>query len=624
MDKRKMELGVLLAWCALTTVAGADSTSLDAGGQPAAGRETARTQEARQGAKPASPFVIRGTLPWHNFLSGPTAWNEDDYRAYLDDMAARGLNLVAFHCYTGGAERYAPYVEPMVRIQYRGVVPEAGFDTSLTARWGYRPLAVKEFAFGTDKLFLLPRGAKAFGAACAILPQSNEERYLKAHDLMRKVLTMAHARGIQMAMGFEFGVHPPELASIVPPESRIGGAMLPDPTHPANIEILHSALDDIVRSYPGIDFVWLWLHEHSMFIAQPQLAGRFGEFYQREKVSFADASNEHAAFTGVWSLAYIRQAHDYLAKRSPKTRLVIGGWGGGPQLPPVLRGLDRTLPMDIVFSCLNPGMGSSGHVPVLTQIARHRPVWSIPWLEGDGGLWHLQMRASSVNEQVKAAAEAKLDGVLAIHWRTEEVRANMEAFALAAADPLQAPSGEEAYQRHCRERYGPESVAVLAPVLWRWERELSNLSSPEFFPYEPGFGRMPGALAEKARADVHLLDQIRDRTPSRQHRANLDWLADNLRFALLLDEVGRKIEPAYRLKERQILGEVTGPELAQQAATARRELLQAPIKELFDTFARRVRSPGEHGELSALNQKLWLEYRELEQFVARAMSGVER
>lgn len=136
----------------------------------------------------ASPFTIRGTLPWHNFLSGPTAWNEEDYRAYLDDMAAKKLNFIGFHNYTGGAERYAPYVEPMIRMSYRNVVPETGFDTSTTARWGYRPLAVKDFAFGTDKLFHLPQGAKAFGADCATTALTNEDRYGKAHELMRKSL----------------------------------------------------------------------------------------------------------------------------------------------------------------------------------------------------------------------------------------------------------------------------------------------------------------------------------------------------------------------------------------------------------------------------------------------------
>ena len=123
-------------------------------------------QAAAVDAAPA--FAIRGTLPWHNFLSGPTAWNESDYREYLDDLAARGLNFVGFHCYTGGAERYAPYVEPLIRIQYRDVVPEASFDTSLTARWGYRPLAVRDFAFDTGRLFSLPAGSEAFGADCAV------------------------------------------------------------------------------------------------------------------------------------------------------------------------------------------------------------------------------------------------------------------------------------------------------------------------------------------------------------------------------------------------------------------------------------------------------------------------
>ena len=83
-----------------------------------------------RGVAPASTegapaFAIRGTLPWHNFLSGPTAWNEEDYERYLDRLAELGLNFVGFHCYTGGAERYAPYVEPMIRITYRDVVPQA-------------------------------------------------------------------------------------------------------------------------------------------------------------------------------------------------------------------------------------------------------------------------------------------------------------------------------------------------------------------------------------------------------------------------------------------------------------------------------------------------------------------
>ena len=67
----------------------------------------AAARPAHAGEDPKGPFPIRGTLAWHNFLSGPTAWDEEDYQRYLDRLAALGLNLVAFHCYTGGAERYA-------------------------------------------------------------------------------------------------------------------------------------------------------------------------------------------------------------------------------------------------------------------------------------------------------------------------------------------------------------------------------------------------------------------------------------------------------------------------------------------------------------------------------------
>lgn len=359
-----------------------------------------------------------------------------------------------------------------------------------------------------------------------------------------------------------------------------------------------------------------------MFIGEPQLGGRFGEFYERERANFGDG-DKHDVFTGVWSLAYIQEARKYLAKRSPNTRLVIGGWGGGTQLPPVLKGLDHALPTNIVFSCLNPGMGVRGHLPVLNEIARHRPVWSMPWLEGDAWLWHLQLRAGSILEQAQAAKEANLAGVVAIHWRTEEVKPNLEALAVATTASGSLPAAEEVYRMHCRQQYGPESIAELVPMMLGWEQQkrLGSLSSPVFFPYDPSWGRMTVELAAELKKQVALIEDLKKRAAKARHQVNLEWLADNLRFALLLDEVGRKIEPAYRLQEQQLRGELQGAELARQAEAARREFVTAPIKELFRTFARRVRSRGEQGELSSLNQRIWLQYCELDQFLEMAFAG---
>jgi len=343
--------------------------------------------------------------------------------------------------------------------------------------------------------------------------------------------------------------------------------------------------------------------------------------YRQERAHFAEATSDHDIFTGVWSLVQIRQVHHYLARRSPKTRLVIGGWGGGPQLPPVLRGLDRALPKDIIFTCLNPDMGAKGHATVLAEISKNRQTWSIPWFEGDGWLWHLQLRAASMRDQVKAAYADKLSGVVGIHWRTEEIRQNLEAFALTARDPEHAPSAAELYRRHCAARYGAAASHELAPLLLQFEKEkqLGYLSSPEFYPYDSKWGRLPAGLSEKLQAAITLVMRCKDQTPDAVQCANLDWLADNFRFTLLLDEAGRKLEPAYTLKAKSFaVSGVDTPLPAEKIQVARRELAAAPLDELFRTFARRVRSRGELGELSALNQKLWLEYRELDEFLDNA------
>jgi len=568
-------------------------------------------------ASPNSPFAIRGLLPWHNFLSGPTAWDEEDYVKYLDQMKAQGLNYIAFHCYTGGAERYSPYVEPFIRIQYRDVLPEAALDTSLTARWGYRPLAVSNFVFDTAKLFKLPPGAAAFGSRCAVLPRTNAERYEQAQALMRKVIALAHERGIKVAIGFEFGIHPPELASITPPGTFIRGTQSPDPTHSANIEILRIALDDIIRAYPDIDWIWLWLHEFSMNVGNPMIGPSFQKVIQQNIEHFKDAKNDYVAFTGLWALAYIRQAYDYLKLKAPRVRLAISGWGGSGQLPLTLRGLDRALPKDIVFSCLNPGQGTQPQPSDMAEIAKNREVWAIPWLEGDLHLWHLQPRVSLLRQQLRLAQEQKLNGVLAIHWRTEDIQPNMVAFAEFARNPNAAPTVEEFYLRYCEQQFGKTAAAVVAPWLSAMDKDqkFSAVISPEYYPYDPSWGRMPLDLWVQLNDFASRLRTLMEQTADPAHKANLDWLLANLEFAMQLDEVSRSLEEAYHLKDRWLRGEVTNTDLSAEIATARESLKKAPLEKLFRTYSRRVRSKGELGVLSALNQKLWLTYRELARFL---------
>lgn len=568
------------------------------------------------------PFEIRGVLPWHNFLSGPTAWNEEDYREYLDECRRQGINLIAFHNYTGGGERYLNYVEPMVRIQYKKVLPEAGFDHSGTARWGYLPMKVNDFAFKTGEHFSMPEGTAYFGADCSTLASTNEKRYELAQELMKKVLSMAHERHMEMAMGFEFGVAPPEYASIRTHDDMywLGqGSIVYNPFDPDASGILYATIDNILETYAGIDWIYLWLNEHCMFGIDPEAALKNEQmrlYFQENRKHFTtETTDDNMLFLGVWAQAYIQKAYDYIKSKAPETKIVIGGWGAGYQMSNLLKGLNRTLPEDIVFSMLNPGQGAEPHPDYFKEIAQKRKIWAIPWLEGDASLWHLQPRVASLKEQVDMASGDGLQGVVAIHWRTREIKYNLEAFARFASNEANI-SAETFYREFCLKEYGERAAHQLAPLLIAADTEgsLNGIVSPVYYAYTPSWGRITATQEKVCQAFISVLNDCLSDEKNPEKLSNLAQLKATFEFTLLLDQTGRYMEPAWEIRENYLKGAAVDP--ASLELTKAKEMLQkAPLEKLFETFKYRNQSRSELGTLSSVNQRVWGEYLLLDEFL---------
>lgn len=578
-----------------------------------------------------SPFAIRGTLPWHNFLSGPTAWNLKDYQFYLDWMAERNLNFVGFHCYTGGAERYVNYVEPLIRMEYRNVLPLAEFDTSITSRWGYWPMTTDKFAFGSRRYF---KTGKVFGAECAIKAKDNQDRYRRAQDLMRGAIQYAHKKGIRVCLGFEFGIYPPEIFSIIPPDALLRCPYLPDPTHPANIEILDLYISNILEAYPQIDYIWFWLQEMYNPAGKLALSPAFQAFHEENKHFFDSLHDDFMACNGTWSLAYIQKAREILQRRAPQVKMAIGGWGGSTQLPAFLPGLHEALPQDVIFSCLNPNQGWDPQREIMGNLPG-REVWIIPWLEGDARLWHPQPRISLLAEQIALARNQNIQGVIGIHWRTEDIRANLDALGLFTTNPppldgirlMTEPEKTEIaqafYQAWCEKHYGPSAAQSVTPLLVRFDVEQrlaprrGGVDSPEYFPYEPGWGRLTPDLRDQVQEFLNRVTPLREKETNPTWLSNLDYLENTLRGVLLLDQVGDCLEPAFVLHRNHWAGNI--PEADRQVlfreALARWD--QAPIRELVEAYGKRIRSPGDLGILSSINQKLWGLASSLREFLER-------
>ncbi len=572
----------------------------------------------------AQSFEIRGVLPWHNFLSGPTAWNEEDYKKYLDDCQKNNINFIEFHNYTGGGERYFNYVEPMIKIQYKNVLPVTGFDHSGMARWGYLPMKIKDFGFGTDQLFNTSSDVAYFGAQCSVLATTNKERYEKAQNLMQKVLKMAHQRDIQMAMGFEFGVAPPEYASLRTKDDMYWmgeGSLVYNPFDPDATGILYATIDDILETYKGIDWIGLWLNEHCMFgvDAQKALKNKHMQKYYNENVKYyeKDGVSQSLKFLGVWAQAYIQKAYDYIKLKAPKTKILISGWGSESQMALLLKGLDKSLPRDIVFSMLNPQQGEKGHPSFFKNIAKNRKVWAIPWLEGDASLWHLQPRVNTTREQVKKAYADELDGVIAIHWRTEEIKLNWSTFAFFASNPDDTKSTAQIYKAYCEKELGNYATKHLSPELLALDLSsvLNSIESPVYYPYTPAWGRLDKEQVEVCKKIITIIDKCIAKEKDKVIISNLNWLKACFEFTLLFNEVSTSLEPVWKLRDSYHI-ELNKKALTKQSLEyAKKSLNNAPIEKMLKMFASKVRSRGELGELSSINQRVWREYQLLNEFL---------
>src|SRR5690606_36605192 len=143
---------------------------------------------------------------------------------------------------------------------------------------------------------------------------------------------------------------------------------------------------------------------------------------------------------------------------------------------------------------------------------------------------------------------------------------------------------------------------------------LSNIKSEVYFAYNPSWGRLN---PQQVTACQQLIDAIDDCLGHEQDlgkSSNLEWLKANYVFTLLLDEVGRCMETAWEVRE-LVLSEIATQHetIAMQQAVER--LQKAPIDRLITTYAARIRSRGELGALSSINQRVWQEYQLLTDFL---------
>ena len=389
-------------------------------------------------------FATRGIQPFHDFPEGPDWWNQDDYLAYIGQLAKLRMNFFGLHCYPEGG--VGP--EPLVWIglpqdlDRKGRVdssyPATWANTMRTGMWGYAAMKADDFCAGANTLFerddygpeVLFKRMPAPDS-----PLSCNQLFNDVGALFGTVFAEARALGVKTCIGTETPLTiPKQVQAHLKQQGK-------DPKDPAVVRELYEGMFHRIAKVCPVDYYWLWTPENW---------------------TWKGNKPEELAAT----IADINAALEALNRIGKPFTLATCGWVLGPQSDRAA--LDKILPKECPMSCINRQVGHAPDEPGFASLSG-RPKWVIPWMENDPNLvapqpWVGRMRTDAVDARMLGCT-----GLLGIHWRTKALAGNVAALAAAAWDQSWMPA---VYQmpvpaladQHTLGAIGGTAVRFAAPV----------------------------------------------------------------------------------------------------------------------------------------------------------------
>ena len=347
-------------------------------------------------------FALRGVNPWGWHPQGIDAWNADDYKAILTQLAKLRMNFIGIHSYPEGL----PLAEPTVwhglsgdfdaSGQVQNSYPSRYFNTLHTPKAEkYIPTRTSDFAFGGSLLFDDEGWTPDVFRGYTLLPTSTEDcnevfnRMAAQHN---DAFTFARKLGVKTCLGTETPLTIPENVSKRNSDVRT---------------VYEGTFLRIMASHP-LDYYWLWTPE-----------------------PWTWTGNKPAQYDS--TIADIRLAIEAARNVRAPFKLATAGWVLGPQHN--RSALNDDLPANIPMSAISRNTGLTEVDSAFAQI-QGREKWAIPWLESDWhyGLGTIQLHAGRMRRDAADALEYGCTGLMGLHWRTDILGPNVSALAQAAWD----------------------------------------------------------------------------------------------------------------------------------------------------------------------------------------------
>src|ERR1035438_3098153 len=192
----------------------------------------------------------RVIFDWHNFLSGCSTWNLQDWQNWVTQASRMRFNTVMVHAYGNN---------PMVSFSLNGETKPTGYlpNTRVGRDWGTQHVIDVRKIVGAEGLFNGP----VFGADASMVPDN--ERVSATTSLMQDVFRFAANRGMGVTFALDVdteSANPQDVIKTLPASARFEhrGLQLVDPDTADGYVYYRAEIEQLMKLYPQITQLAVW------------------------------------------------------------------------------------------------------------------------------------------------------------------------------------------------------------------------------------------------------------------------------------------------------------------------------------------------------------------------------